>query len=105
MGFGRRYGKRNNGYDGYGKKRKLKTQIRLLGVLILIVGFLFSFYTIQNNNPNITILSIVLIIIGMGMILQKAGLKRLGKKITEPPPCNCCKCTNCSSNHNHWTHD
>jgi len=27
-----------------------------------------------------------------------------GKKVFEDD-CQCCKCTNCGSNHNHWTHD
>jgi hypothetical protein len=101
MGFGRR----NNGNNGYRKKSKLKLQIRLLGVLLLIMGFLVSISAIQNHNQNIGTLAIVLALIGMVMILQKKGLIRFGKNLTAPPPCNCCKCTNCGIRHNHWTHD
>ncbi len=79
MGFGRRYGKRNYGNNGYNKKRKLKTQIRLVGILVLIIGFLTAISASQSNNQNIGILSVVLIIIGMVLIMQKEGYVILAK--------------------------
>jgi hypothetical protein len=86
MAFGRRTDKRNNEDNVYRKKRKLKVQIRLLGVLILILGFLFSIAASQSHNSqNAIIVSLVFVLIGMVMILQKQGLKALGKKMTEPP--------------------
>ena len=85
MGFGHRrnYG-RTYGDNGYRKKGKLKTQIRLLGVLVLLIGFLISLYDLQNHNNENTTVSVGLVVIGMVMILQKEGLKILGKKMMEP---------------------
>jgi uncharacterized membrane protein len=108
MGFGRR-SRRNYGDNGYRKKRKLKTQIRFIGVIVFIIGLLVALYETYDKNHNFasyqqySLISIGLLVIGMVMILQRKlldVLKDMGK-----PRCNCCKCTNCDSNHNHWTHD
>ena len=110
MGFGRRRDwkkSQDNRDNGYRKKRKLKTQIRLLGVIVVLIGFIVSLYDSKNNDlathQQYFLISIGLIIIGMAMILQRKlldGLKNMTKE-----RCQCCKCTNCGSNHNHWTHD
>ena len=107
MGFGRRNKKRNNRDDGYRKKRKLKTTIRLCGVIVVMIGFIIALYDLKNPDSaahqQYFLISIGLIVIGMAMILQRKladGLKNMSKE-----RCQCCKCTNCGRNHNHWTHD
>lgn len=107
MEFGRRNKKRNNRDDGYRKKRKLKTTIRLFGVIVLIIGFMIALYDLKNpdlaTHQQYFLFSIGFIVIGMAMILQRrllVGLKNMAKE-----RCQCCKCTNCGRNHNHWTHD
>ena len=107
MGFGRRNKKRHYNDDRYRKKIKLKTTVRLVGVIFVIIGFMVSLYDLKNPNSALHqqyfLISIGLIVIGMVMILQRKfveGLKNMGKK-----PCHCCKCTNCDRNHDHWTHD
>ena len=107
MRFGRRNKKRHYSDDGYRKKIKLKTTVRLVGVLFVMIGFLVSFYDLKNPNSafhqQYFLITIGFIVIGMIMILQKKvleGLKNMGKET-----CHCCKCTNCGRDHNHWTHD
>ena len=107
MGFGRRNKKRNNKDNEYRKKRKLKTTIRLFGVIVVMIGFMIALYDLKNpdsaSHQQYFLISIGLIVIGMAMILQRKfveGLKNMGKE-----RCQCCKCTNCGRNHNHWTHD
>ena len=107
MGFGRRNKKRYPRDNRYRKKIKLKTTIRLFGILVVIIGFLVSLYDLKNQNSpahqQYFLISIGLIVIGMAMILQRKlldGLKNIGKE-----PCHCCKCTNCNRDHDHWTHD
>jgi hypothetical protein len=103
MGFSRRNKKRYPRDDGYRKKRKLKTTIRLVGMIVVIIGFLVGLYDLKNQDSpahqQYFLISIGLIVIGMAMILQ-GGLKKIFKT-----PCQCCKCTNCGRDHNHWTHD
>ena len=103
MGFGRRNEKRNNRDNGYRKKRKLKTTIRLVGIIVVIIGFMVSLYDLKNPNSashqQYFLISIGLIVIGMAMILQENLIKIF------KTPCQCCRCQNCGRNHNHWTHD
>lgn len=102
MGFGRR--KRNyNKNNQYKKKIKLKTKIQCVGIILVAIGFIISLYDLKYPTPQTLPIVIGLIVIGMIMIGQKKlldGLKNMAKE-----PCNCCMCTNCGRNHNHWTHD
>lgn len=96
MGFGRRNGRRDDRHYNPKKKIGLKKKIRLSGLVLAFVGLIILAIN-QNTNSQILLVSIALIIIGMVLIS--------GKRIFDPPPCNCCMCKNCDRNHNHWTHE
>ena len=100
MGFGKR-SKRNRN-NGYRKKKNLKKQVQIVGIIFVIIGFLISFYDLKYKIPQSLPFVIGFIVIGMTMILQRKLLDGLKESFKEQ--CNCCKCTNCNSNHNHWTH-
>jgi len=100
---------KNNKNNPYKKKMRLKTKVMLLGVIVVIAGFLVALYDDSNKNRSLAshqqyfAIAIGLIIAGMTMILQKKlwiGLKNMTKE-----RCNCCKCTNCGRGHSHWMHD
>ncbi|MBS3925132.1 MAG: hypothetical protein KGZ34_00340 [Nitrosarchaeum sp.] len=102
MGFGRRK-RSHNKNNQYKKKIKLKTKIQFVGIILVAIGFIISLYDLKYPNSQTLPVVIGLIVIGMAMILQKKlwdGLKNMAKE-----HCNCCMCTNCGRNHNHWTHD
>ena len=43
-----------------------------------------------------------------GIVLLAVGLLRKSKEKKKEEVrfgCKCCRCSNCSENHNHWTHD
>ena len=78
---------------------RLKKKIRLLGLVLAVVGLVILLLN-KDTHSQTFLISLALIIIGIVLIA--------GKRIFDPPPpppCNCCKCTNCGSNHNHWTHN
>lgn len=97
MGFGRkRTDRRNYGDNRYRKKMGLKKKIKLLGLVLAFIGLAILAIN-HDTGSQVFLVSIALVVIGMVLIA--------GKRILAPPPCNCCKCINCDSNHNHWTHD
>jgi len=100
MGYGRRK-KNYNQNNGPRKKISIKTKIRIVGVIILMTGFLFGTKIEQGSvdfQQNLLIF-FGLMIVGVVMIIQLKGLKNLAT-----PNCQCCDCQNCGRNHNHWTH-
>src|SRR3972149_2200368 len=97
----------NNGIFGR-KKMKTKTLIRIIGAFLMINAFLVLLYGANNkdfgNQLVYPLLTFGLFIIGLAMIMQRKFLvmmKNVGKDLNKGR-CNCCKCTNCSRNHNHW---
>ena len=83
------------------KKMSPKTIVRIIGAIVLMVGFLFGIKIEQGSadfQENLLIF-FGLIIVGFVMIVQLRGLKILGT-----PNCQCCDCQNCGRDHNHWTH-
>jgi len=52
-----------------------------------------------SDTPLVTSLGIILVAVGIGSIVLSKILKDREKK-----NCNCCKCSNCSSDHDHWSH-
>jgi len=95
MGFGRRRNGRHGWKRDNRKKMGLGKKIRLLGLVVVLVGIVILALN-KDTHSQTFIISFALIVIGMVMIA--------GKRIFEKS-CNCCKCTNCGLNHNHWTHD
>lgn len=101
MGFGKR-SKRNYRDSNYRKKKNLKKQVQIVGIIFVIIGFLISLYDLKYNLPQSLPFVIGFIVIGMAMILQRKLLEVLKESFKEQ--CNCCKCTNCGRDHNHWVH-
>jgi uncharacterized membrane protein YedE/YeeE len=93
-----------------GFSRKTKSIIRIIGVFVLLSSFLITFGINSKTFPIPALyyaLSFGLMIAGIAMIFQGRflkGMKKVGKDL-DRGICNCCKCTNCDRNHNHWTHD
>ncbi len=66
----------------------------------------------MSDNPALLVgfLGVVGGVVMLGLSLSKRNQIRLSKgmetagKVFEDD-CQCCKCTNCGQNHNHWTHD
>ena len=82
----------------------LKTKIRIVGIIVILVSFLVLHYD-DSTKPNLAthqkyfLIFVGLFLIGLVMLFQKGLLKAF------KPRCQCCKCQNCYRNHNHWTHD
>jgi len=94
---------------GLGRK-KTKSIVRVIGILVLLSSFWITFGTNSMallGRELYYALSFGLMIAGIAMIFQGRflkGMKKVGKDLNRGV-CNCCKCTNCGRNHNHWTHD
>lgn len=121
MGFKRRNWKNRDIRDNnYKQKGRARPKLTLIGVISLVAGILLVHYygaplaySSKNlDNPYLAI-GMVGIIAGVLMILfslskrnqtrVSKGMNAVGKAFEEK--CQCCKCQNCGSNHNHWTHD
>lgn len=100
---------------------KAKPKLAIVGAVSLAIGILLIHYvgvpTIYSegkfdDNPAL-LAGMVGIVAGVVMLLLSLsrrnqrrfskGMETMGKAFE--PDCNCCKCTNCDRNHNHWTHD
>jgi len=51
------------------------------------------------DTPALTSFGIILVAIGIGLLVLS---KNLGDR--EKRNCNCCKCSNCKLDHDHWSH-
>jgi hypothetical protein len=75
---------------------------KFIGSLLILIGFsLLGLSVISSSDTQaLTSLGIILTVIGIGLLVTS---KTLGDK--EKRNCNCCKCSNCSLDHDHWSHD
>ncbi|GEM_PF-3109915 len=107
MGFGRRSRKHNWERERRDNRRKGKSppKLILVGAIVLLITSLLALYGMKTGNSDIGITGIAGTIVGL-VILFFSLSKRKRKFIANVlDPCQCCKCTNCGRNHNHWTHD
>ncbi|BDQ30435.1 hypothetical protein [Nitrosopumilus zosterae] len=116
------YKRRNNRYNKPNRRKgDARPKLAIIGAISLAIGILLVHYVgipaiysegKFDDNPAL-IVGMVGIVSGVVMLLLSLNKKRQGQlaggmeavgKAFEPD-CNCCKCTNCDRNHNHWTHD
>ena len=79
----------------------MKLAIRVIGYLLIISGVAWLGLSIIStvDTPALTFVGVVLVFIGIGLLTFSRYLGNREKK-----NCNCCKCTNCSLDHDHWSH-
>ena len=75
--------------------------ISVFGSLLIFSGLgwlgLSIFSTV--DTPFLTYLAIIILAIGIGLLVLSRILDKRKKA-----SCNCCKCSNCSLDHDHWSH-
>ena len=115
MGFGRRSRRRNWKKERRddGREGRSRPKLALVGGIILTIGIFVVMYGTNIRNLDIGVGGGFAVMAGTLMLLFSLskrnqirfakGIERT-KKVFEDP-CQCCKCTNCGRNHNHWTHD
>ena len=79
----------------------MKLIVSILGVLLILFGLFQLLLSIFStvDTQSLTYLGIILLAIGIGLLVLS---KILGNR--EKKNCNCCKCSNCSLDHDHWSH-
>ena len=79
----------------------MKLIVSILGVLLILFGLFQLLLSIFStvDTQSLTYLGIILLAIGIGLLVLS---KILGNR--EKKNCNCCKCINCSLDHDHWSH-
>jgi len=79
----------------------VKPIVSIFGVLLIVVAlFLLGLSIISTvDTPALTSMGIILLVIGIGLLVLS---QILGKR--KKASCNCCKCSNCSLDHDHWSH-
>ena len=76
--------------------------VKIFGVLLILLGLPLLGLSIVSSvdTQSLTSLGTILVVIGIGLLVLS---KILGNR--EKRNCNCCKCSNCSLEHDHWSHD
>jgi len=119
VGFKRR---RNNRHNRYNKRKGgSRPKLAIAGAIALVIGILLTHYvgvpTIYNegkfdDNPALIagflgiVGGVIMLLLSLSKRNQKrvaSGMEVVGKAFEDD--CQCCKCTNCGRDHNHWTHD
>ena len=75
--------------------------IKVLGYLLMFLGLAWLGLSIIStpDTPALTFVGVVLVFIGIGLLSLSRYLDERQKA-----SCNCCKCSNCSLDHDHWSH-
>jgi len=76
--------------------------ISVFGGMLIFSGLAWlglSIISVDADTPALTYLGIILLAIGIGLLVLS---KILGNR--QKASCNCCKCSNCSLDHDHWSH-
>ena len=75
--------------------------INIVGYLLMLSGLFWLGGSIIStpDTPALTFVGVVLVFIGIGLLALSRFLDNRQKA-----SCNCCKCTNCSLEHDHWSH-
>ena len=62
-------------------------------------------YAGYTGNNDVGVVGIFIFLVGFLILFFGLSKRTRGKIAGVLDPCQCCKCKNCSENHNHWTHD
>jgi len=76
--------------------------ILVFGGMLIFSGLAWlglSIISIDTDTYALTYLGIILLAIGIGLLVLSKILDKRKKA-----SCNCCKCSNCSLDHDHWSH-
>ena len=76
----------------------MKLAIKIVGYLLILSGLAWLGLSIISTPDTLalTFLGVILVFIGIGLLTLSRILGDREKK-----NCNCCKCTNCSLDHDH----
>jgi len=85
----------------------------LFGVLLTLVGLFFlylGFVVIGGSGFNDSFaIGLVSFFVGIGLlavsVINSKSISRNTLNHEKESECNCCKCSNCSLEHDHWSHD
>ena len=79
----------------------MKLAIKIVGYLLILSGLAWLGLSIIStpDTLGITFLGVILVFIGIVLL----SLSRILDK-RQKASCNCCKCSNCSLDHDHWSH-
>ena len=79
----------------------MKLAVKILGYLLIVLGLGWLGLSIIStpDTQALTNMGIIILAIGIGLLVLS---KKLGDR--EKKNCNCCKCSNCSLDHDHWSH-
>lgn len=79
----------------------MKLTIRIIGYLLIISGLAWFGLTIIStpDTEELTFFGVILWVSGIGLLVLSRILGDRKKK-----NCNCCECTNCNLEHDHWSH-
>jgi len=75
--------------------------ISVFGGLFIFSGLAWLGLSIFStpDTPFLTYLGVIILAIGIGLLVLSQILAKRKKA-----SCNCCKCSNCSLDHDHWSH-
>jgi len=102
------------------RKGRARPKLAIAGAISLAIGILLVHYvgvpTLYNegNFDNVGLIGgfigassgVVMLLLSLSkrnQIRFVKGMDRVSEAFKDN--CNCCKCTNCGKNHNHWAHD
>ena len=79
----------------------MKLAIKIVGYLLIVSGLGWLGLSIIStpDTDAITSFGSIIAVIGIALLVLS---KKLGDR--EKRNCNCCKCTNCNLEHDHWSH-
>jgi len=69
------------------------------------IAALLSLYAWYSGNIDVGYAGIAIAMVGFLIVFFSLSKRNRIKVANALDPCQCCKCTNCGENHNHWTHD
>ncbi len=77
----------------------------MAGLIIILIGMLIAIFDAGIQRTEIGTYWLPVVLLGVAVIvfsLKKSTKRKIANVLD---PCQCCKCTNCGRNHNHWVHD
>ena len=88
------------------RRYSFRTKVRMAGLIIILIGMLIAIFDAGIKRTEIGLYWLPVVLLGVAVIgfsLKNSTKKKISKGLGLDP-CQCCKCTNCGRDHNHWTH-